>query len=207
MGILYRNLMPESLYLLDNGYVSLMDYRYARRDEGSCRTLCGSPSYFAPEQLRGEAQGSAVDLWQLGVLLFELSDGELPWGANEQDEMTLFRRISAHTAGSLRLPVRVTLSNVPDLWALLNQLLSPDAAQRRGDGPLRAHPFFEPINWPKLVDSELPSPLEDVSLEQFQLRLEDVDWEEADPQPWRPAKGADASWMDDYACNPAADDD
>lgn len=92
------------------------------------------------------------------------------------------------------------------MMELLNLLLSPLPADRPGSGALRSHPFFESVSWPKLLDSEEPSPLEDVSLEQFQLRLEDVDWDEADASPWKAGKGVDVSWTEGYTEKPGGED-
>ena len=203
LKLLYRNLMPENIMVLDNGYVTLMDYRLARPDLGACRTLCGSPSYFSPEMVRGEVQGPLCDFWGLGVLLFELSDGELPWGSQANDDMTVLRRIAAHQFGALRLPARVTLSSVPQLMSVLNQLLHPEASQRlcglRGREPqLRTHPFFAEVSWPKLLDSELPSPLRDMALDQFTSKMEDIDWEPAEPVAWSPGPGDETAWLEGY---------
>lgn len=102
--LLYRNLLPEHLCVLDNGYVCLMDFRFAKADEGSCRTLCGAPAFLAPEMLRGEVQGSACDWWALGVLMHELLSGQSPWGNGIDDShgFALMSRIASHRAGSLQ---------------------------------------------------------------------------------------------------------
>ena len=42
--------------------------------------MVGSPGYLAPEMLVGGVQTMATDWWAFGVLLFEMADGELPWG-------------------------------------------------------------------------------------------------------------------------------
>ena len=52
--LICRNLSLDSLYVLEDGFVCLLDLRFARRDDGSCRTLCGPLNQYAPEQLRGE---------------------------------------------------------------------------------------------------------------------------------------------------------
>ena len=70
--MLHRCLVPEAFRVDEGGYAILSDLRFAKRDDGSCRTLCGSPSYFAPEVVRGEAQAPATDWWALGVLLYEV---------------------------------------------------------------------------------------------------------------------------------------
>ena len=47
--VLFRNYLPENLYLQENGYVSLMDLRLASKNHGNCRTLCGAAAYLSPE--------------------------------------------------------------------------------------------------------------------------------------------------------------
>ena len=89
--LLYRNLVPENVYLTSSGYAVLMDFRYARRDDGSSRTLCGSPHYLAPEVVRGAVQTSAIDWWSLGVLLVEML--KVDWPFSDDDPSELLRKI------------------------------------------------------------------------------------------------------------------
>jgi protein kinase A len=158
-SVIYRNLAPERIHVLDDGYMCLMDLRFAKRDDGSCLTLCGSPSYFAPEMVRGDIQGFQVDWWGLGVLLFELATGDSPWGATDDDDMVLLKRISSHVSGALAIPAHVN----PQLSALLNDLLEPDVDARRGDSSVVMDPWFDDVNWSRLLDGELPSPLQRVA--------------------------------------------
>ena len=77
------------------------DYRLAKRDDGNCKSLCGTPAYVPPEMVRGETQTLAVDWWGLGVLLHELTTRESPWGPTDADEASLLKRIAAHLSGHL----------------------------------------------------------------------------------------------------------
>ena len=71
--------------------VKLTDFGLSTMKEGRLTTRCGTPSYCAPELLSGEGYGKAVDIWSLGVLMFVVLTGQLPFvGADRQD---LFRRI------------------------------------------------------------------------------------------------------------------
>ena len=178
---MYRNLAPERIHVMEDGYICLMDYRFAKRDDGSCTTLCGSPSYFAPEMLRGDIQGNAVDWWGLGVLLFELATGDSPWGATDDDDMVLLKRITGHTSGSLAVPQHVN----PQLSALLNDLLEPDVELRRGDGSVIADPWFDDVNWPRLLDAEVPSPLQRLAKKCFDdSQPHDMEEEDLEPPDW-----------------------
>jgi serine/threonine protein kinase len=175
---MYRNLTPERISVLDDGYVCLMDHRFAKRDDGACTTLCGSPSFFAPEMVRGDIQSYPVDWWGYGVLMFELATGDSPWGATDDDDMVVLKRISSHTSGSLAVPSHVN----PQLAALLNDLLEPEVETRRGDGSVVADAWFDEISWSRLLDGELPSPL--LHLTSKQLEELHLGWEEIEQPDW-----------------------
>jgi len=160
---LYRNLLPEHLLLLDNGYICFMDLRFAKLDEGNCHTLCGSTEFLSPEALRGEAQGPPCDWWALGVLLHELALGESPWGEDTDNDLELMKRIETHKDGDLSRR-RGLVERAPQHFVpLLEQLLAPDASKRigapGGGGEAAQHTYFAGVQWDLLLESQLPSPL------------------------------------------------
>src|SRR5262249_12731383 len=82
-GIVHRDVKPENILLDVDGRAHLTDFGIARdadflKKTGSSRTLAstglpvGTPEYMAPEQLRGEAVDHRVDIYSLGVVLYEL---------------------------------------------------------------------------------------------------------------------------------------
>eukprot|EP00826_Nyctotherus_ovalis_P043903 TRINITY_DN4687_c0_g2_i3.p3 TRINITY_DN4687_c0_g2~~TRINITY_DN4687_c0_g2_i3.p3 ORF type:complete len:151 (+),score=35.11 TRINITY_DN4687_c0_g2_i3:734-1186(+) len=91
-GVIYRDLKPENVMIGEDGHVKLVDLGLAKRVRDRTTTLCGTPQYFAPEQVKGEPYGSEVDLWAFGVLLFELLAGYNPF-VEEDDPILLFRNI------------------------------------------------------------------------------------------------------------------
>ncbi len=86
-GIIHRDLKPSNVMLNGRGEPVLMDFGLARRTSaGDARltrsgTIMGTPAYMSPEQVEGdiEAHGPATDVYSLGVILFELLVGELPF--------------------------------------------------------------------------------------------------------------------------------
>jgi len=89
-GIVYRDLKPENVMLDRQGYLKLIDFGIAKKlDEGKSRTftMIGTPHYMAPEIMRRHGYGTEVDLWSLGVMLFEFVCGYLPF-ADELDDTT-----------------------------------------------------------------------------------------------------------------------
>jgi len=87
-GIVYRDLKPENVMLDAQGYLKLIDFGIAKKlDEGKSRTftMIGTPHYMAPEVMRGHGYGTEVDLWSLGVILFEFVIGYLPFADELED--------------------------------------------------------------------------------------------------------------------------
>ncbi|KAL1526254.1 hypothetical protein AB1Y20_014974 [Prymnesium parvum] len=177
--LLYRNLLPEHLCVLDNGYVCLMDFRFAKADEGSCRTLCGAPAFLAPEMLRGEVQSSACDWWALGVLMHELLSGQSPWGNGIDDShgFALMSRIASHRAGDITSNVELAERASKPLLTLLDGLLTPDPVARLGfrkEDEIMSHEFFCEVEWESMLKSQVPSPLKAKAKQQLQLRIEEA---------------------------------
>mmetsp|Transcript_170153 Transcript_170153/g.545657 ORF Transcript_170153/g.545657 Transcript_170153/m.545657 type:complete len:917 (+) Transcript_170153:125-2875(+) len=89
-NIVYRDLKPENVMLDAQGYLKLIDFGIAKKlEEGKSRTftMIGTPHYMAPEVMRGHGYGTEVDLWSLGVIIFEFVCGFLPF-ADELDDPT-----------------------------------------------------------------------------------------------------------------------
>eukprot|EP00439_Symbiodinium_sp_Y106_P057351 s1665_g8.t1 len=94
-NILYRDLKPENVMLDAQGYLKLIDFGIAKKlPEGESKTftmklgcVIGTPHYMAPEVMRGHGYGTEVDLWSMGVMLYEFVCGYLPF-ADDLDDPT-----------------------------------------------------------------------------------------------------------------------
>jgi len=84
-GIVHRDVKPSNVVLLPDGTAKLLDFGIARQSDDTTITstgmIVGSPSYMAPEQVRGEAGTAASDVWALGVLGYEMLAGRPPFQA------------------------------------------------------------------------------------------------------------------------------
>ena len=81
--IIHRDIKPENILLTDDKNIKLTDFGWANyinfQDEQR-NTFCGTPLYLAPEMIQNNGHGKYVDIWCIGVLLFELLVGVPPFG-------------------------------------------------------------------------------------------------------------------------------
>jgi serine/threonine protein kinase len=154
-GIIYRDLKPENVLLDDDGHLKLTDFGLSKVTNGEqALTFCGTPEYLAPEIIKGGGHGKEVDWWSLGVLMFEMLVGMSPFYSENQSAM--YRMIQS---SDVRIPSHIS-RNARDIT---QRLLTRDVARRLGHGErdgeeIRAHVFFESINWEDLVNRKIPAP-------------------------------------------------
>jgi predicted ATPase/serine/threonine protein kinase len=98
-GIVHRDIKPENVMLRHDGYVKVVDFGIAKVLEGSpvdvrgdmrvtqASALVGTVGYMSPEQLRGGAVDGRSDVWSLGVVLYEMATGRLPFAAKTAGAM------------------------------------------------------------------------------------------------------------------------
>ncbi len=85
-GILHRDLKPANVFLIEGGGTRLLDFGMARLKKAApltaAGTVMGSPSFMAPEAWRGQSElvDHRADVYSLGVILFRVLAGELPFG-------------------------------------------------------------------------------------------------------------------------------
>lgn len=125
-------------------------------------SFVGTHEYLAPEIIKGEGHGSAVDWWTFGIFLYELLFGKTPFKGSG-NRATLFNVVGQ----PLRFPESPVVSfSARDLIrGLLVKEPQHRLAYKRGATEIKQHPFFEGVNWalircasppdiPKLVDFE-----------------------------------------------------
>lgn len=84
-AILHRDLKPENI-LLKGNEVKLCDFGWSNLDDKQNirNTFCGTPEYLSPEMILGTGHDEKVDVWSLGVLMYEMFTGHSPFSASEE---------------------------------------------------------------------------------------------------------------------------
>ena len=134
--IVHRDIKPENV-LLDKGMVAkLTDFGWSNYMQGDIKrtTVCGTPVYLAPEIINNQGHDEHVDIWCIGVLLFELIAGYSPWGG--EDVQTVRYNIC-------RLKIRWPQHDVDeDAKDLISKILKYNPEERLTLRQMLAHPFF-----------------------------------------------------------------
>jgi len=129
-GVIHRDIKPQNLLLDATGMLKVMDFGIARLAGGSSGLtevgmLVGTPSYMAPEQLLTETFDERIDLYAVGVVLFECLTGRLPFEANSA--VALIAKLIREEPPA---PASLNPEIPPALAALVLRLLSKEPEQR-----------------------------------------------------------------------------
>ncbi|CAD8112930.1 unnamed protein product [Paramecium sonneborni] len=156
-NIIYRNISPEHIIVDDQGFIKLIGLGICKNlkiKEAITFTITGIPHYMAPEILAGEGYTYSVDLWSIGIIMYEFICGKLPFGENQNDPYAIYLEIQAQP---LNFPF-----NLIDQYSkeLIEQLLSKIPEQRLGQSyeKLKNNQFFKNFNFDLLMNRDLKPP-------------------------------------------------
>ena len=133
--IIHRDIKPENVLLGDNMRAKLTDFGWSNYMQGDFKrtTVCGTPIYLAPEMINNTGHDEKVDIWCIGVLLFELITGQQPWKGS--DVQTVKYNIS-------RLKINWPKQMDRNAADLISKILRYNPEERISLRNMLMHPFF-----------------------------------------------------------------
>ena len=137
-GIAHRDLKPENLLLSKNKILKIIDFGLSNFYDGQKRlqTPCGSPCYASPEMVKGKKyDGFNIDIWAIGVILFAMLCGYLPFEDDENDTDVLFNEIIKNKIDYPYFLSRLSLD-------ILQKILVSDPLKRITIEEIKRHEFY-----------------------------------------------------------------
>ena len=125
-GVIHRDLRPPNVLVSDTGVLKVADFGTSRFLEIAAHgtTVIGSPAYMAPEQFDGKAV-FASDLYSLGVMMYQMLTGMLPYDAPAPGDLGRLRR------GELVSPPRLKKPSIPKVFNdIVMKAMAPDLQSR-----------------------------------------------------------------------------
>jgi serine/threonine protein kinase len=127
--LVHADVKPQNILINREGVVKVTDFGIAQAytdtmPQTRSEVVWGSPHYFAPEQARGEKPSPASDVYSIGVVLFEMFTGRLPFVGSSQRELAL-----AHIQADIPRALEIN----PDLPAELSNVIAKVMSKRPND--------------------------------------------------------------------------
>jgi tRNA A-37 threonylcarbamoyl transferase component Bud32 len=131
-GIVHRDIKPDNVMVEKTSTASrvvITDFGVAHVTGLETMTatgaLVGSPAYMSPEQARGQDVAWATDIWAMGVMLYQMVTGALPFPGREP-----FAVIASISRGEFRRPSQLQATVAPELEQIIVRCLAPEPARR-----------------------------------------------------------------------------
>lgn len=178
-GVLYRDLKPENVLVATDGHLMLCDFGLSKENVGRnelATSFVGSRLYLAPEMVKGQGFSPASDIFAIGLVLYEMIFGDVPYTAT--DEKTLYEQIRNM---AVEMPEEIS----KDAEDLILKLLIKDPEKRLGaksKEEIKRHPFFKDLDWEKLSNKEINPPLYEQEFDRTEgraaVRIPDQDYDD-----------------------------
>jgi len=133
--IIHRDIKPENVLLNEHNKVKLTDFGWSNyiEDSGVRSTYCGTPVYLAPEMIKESGHDHNLDIWCIGILMFELLTGSIPFqGADQQ----------ALSSNILKNKICWPKDIDPSAKDLISKILKTEPSERIQLVDMLKHPFF-----------------------------------------------------------------
>jgi len=138
LNLIHRDLKPHNILISESGNIKIADFGFVKEYDSNnmLDTLCGSPIYMAPEILQHKKYDGKVDLWSLGVILYEMVTNELPFKATNHIEL-----LKVIETRKFKIENHIVISK--DCYSLLESLLVVNPKNRISFENFFNHSFFD----------------------------------------------------------------
>ncbi|XP_026747295.1 cAMP-dependent protein kinase catalytic subunit-like [Trichoplusia ni] len=152
--IIHRDIKPENILINTNGYCKLCDFGFCKIIKKKTWTLCGTPEYLAPEIIMSKGYTFSVDWWALGILIYEMVEGNPPFFAS--DPSKLYEKV---LDGHFKYPENMS----QDGKLVIKAFLQSDPLKRLGskkDGvhDIKSHGWFAETQWSNILHQRMEPP-------------------------------------------------
>jgi aurora kinase, other len=134
--IIHRDIKPENIMFDNKNSVKLCDFGFSNYYDEERKTSCGTLEYLPPEIVRKQSYGTSVDIWSLGILLYEMFTGETPFSDRNNDQI-----LSNISTLKLRCPLGIP----PIAKDLISLMLERDNAKRYTAKQIKMHPWLKDL--------------------------------------------------------------
>ena len=175
-GIIYRDIKPENILIDREGHLKLADFGLCKEGiwngQTTTGTFCGTLDYMAPEIIMRKQYDCGVDLWSMGVLLYEMLHGDNPFFAENKEE-----KLKKIVKGLPAYPLTISRNGA----SLISKLLKINPIERIGYSPteglaqFKRHAFFAGLDWGSVENRLIiPEHVPQYTLENTNKNLEEM---------------------------------
>ena len=167
-GIVHRDIKPQNIILLQNGNIKVTDFGIARFSRSETRTMTesaiGSVHYVSPEQARGDMTDEKTDIYSVGVLMYEMLTGQLPFQSDSAITVALMQVNEEAVppsainedipTGLEQITMRAMQKNLRDRYQTAAEMLLDIEEYKRNPAVVFGYSYFVDDNPTKFVSSE-----------------------------------------------------
>ena len=153
--IIYRDIKPENIMVLINGYLKLIDFGTAKEIKDRTKTIIGTPHYMAPEVILGREYSFPVDFWSISICMYEFICGEVPFGEREEDPMEIYFAIINNELDFNEKYIKID----KEFKHIMKKMLDKNPSYRLCNfHSIKNQAWFKDFNWDELSNLNLKAP-------------------------------------------------